>query len=173
MIEPVTVSRRIDAPADVLFGILADPRRHPEIDGSTLVREPDGEAKPLTVVGDIFAMRMHNDEMGDYVMASRITEYEPGRRIVWAPVMTRASRPEDLDMVGTPGGHLWGYELTPDGAGATVVTEIFDCSRSPEWLHKATKGGRTWIPAMTATLENLERLAKESDAFGRGLPEVS
>jgi hypothetical protein len=36
--RPVVVSRRIGAPASVIFPILADPGRHRELDGSGMVR---------------------------------------------------------------------------------------------------------------------------------------
>jgi uncharacterized protein YndB with AHSA1/START domain len=32
--RPVTASRRISAPAREIFRLLADPRRHPDLDGS-------------------------------------------------------------------------------------------------------------------------------------------
>lgn len=161
MTEPASVSRRINAPADVIFAILADPARHPEIDGSGMLRVPDGEQGTLSKTGDIFVMRMHNDRIGDYVMANFIVEYEPVRRIVWEPEMVRASSPEGQSRVGVRGGHRWGYELTPDGE-ATVVTEIADFSNALEWLREVSKNGEVWIPAMTASLENLDRLATRS-----------
>jgi hypothetical protein len=36
--QPVSVSRRIAAPAERLFAVLASPARHPSIDGSGMVR---------------------------------------------------------------------------------------------------------------------------------------
>lgn len=160
MNEPVSVSRRIDAPASVLFAILTDPARHLEIDGSGMLRGPDDEA-PLARVGDSFDMRMHNDDAGDYVMRNYVVEYEPGRRIAWEPGLAASPRPEDQSMVGGRMGQRWGYELTPDGA-ATVVTEIYDCTHAPEWLREGTRNGEMWIPAMRTSLENLERLAAAS-----------
>jgi uncharacterized protein YndB with AHSA1/START domain len=145
MTDSVAVSRRIAAPASDVFAILSDPARHPDIDGSGMLREP----------GDVFRMRMHNDKMGDYVMANYVVEYERNRRIGWEPEMSEASRPEDAAAVGTRAHHRWTYELTPDG-GETVVTEIFDCSLAPEWLRTAVKGGERWRHAMAISLENLE-----------------
>jgi hypothetical protein len=34
----------------------------------------------LSGVGDVFAMKMHNDEMGDYEMSNEVVEYELNRR---------------------------------------------------------------------------------------------
>lgn len=158
MNEPVSVSRRIDAPAEVLFGILADPARHPEIDGSGMVRGPEGDPQPLSTVGDAFEMRMHSDSVGGYRMLSRVVEYEPGRRIAWEPELTQSPRPEDQKLIGTRMGQRWGWELTPDGE-ATVVTEIYDVTRAPDWVRDGTQNGAQWIPAMTESLVNLERIA--------------
>jgi hypothetical protein len=36
--KPVSVSRRIEAPAGVIFALLAHPDRHPEFDGSEMLR---------------------------------------------------------------------------------------------------------------------------------------
>ena len=36
--KPVSVSRRIEAPADEIFKLLANPDSHPEFDGSGMLR---------------------------------------------------------------------------------------------------------------------------------------
>jgi hypothetical protein len=36
------------------------------------------------------------------------------------------------------------------------VTDIYDCSRAPEWLRNAVKGGERWRRAMTISLNDLE-----------------
>src|SRR5215469_13458874 len=92
--QPVSVSRRIAAPANVLFAVLADPARHGSIDGSGMV----GQALTTSLVsqaGDTFIMRMHNDEMGDYEITNHVIDYQPNQRIAWEPVLTAASRTED------------------------------------------------------------------------------
>jgi uncharacterized protein YndB with AHSA1/START domain len=102
--QPVSVSRRIDAPADVLFAVLADPARHPSIDGSGMV----GQALTTSVIsraGDTFTMRMHNEEMGGYEITNHVVDYQPSRRIAWEPVLTAASRPEDQDGIGDRSHH--------------------------------------------------------------------
>jgi hypothetical protein len=43
---------------------------------------------------------------------------------------------------------------------STLVTETYDCSRAPEWLRKAVKGGARWVASMTATLEKLDVLSR-------------
>lgn len=154
--QPVSVSRRISAPADVLFAVLADPARHRLIDGSGMV----GAAVTTSLIsqaGDMFTLRMHNDEMGDYEITNHVIGYQMDRRIAWEPVLTAASRPEDQAGIGDRAHHRWIYELTPDGPDATIVTETYDCTRAPEWLRRAVKNGQRWMPAMTTTLERLDQ----------------
>lgn len=155
---PVRVCRTISAPAEELFSLLARSGNHPLIDGSGMVRQSEPDVT-ISGIGDAFVMRMHNDEMGDYQITNHVTEFEPGRRISWEPVLTAASRPEDQADIGVPGHHRWTYELAPESTGTTVVTESYDCSRAPEWLRKAVRNGDRWTAAMTRSLENLEALA--------------
>jgi hypothetical protein len=157
--DPVSVSRTIEAPAGQLFGLLVHSANHPLIDGSGMLREAPSDVV-LSRVGDVFTMRMHNDEMGDYEMTNHVVEYELNRRIGWEPVLTAASRPEDQADLGGRGEHCWSYELTPVGPNSTLVTETYDCGRSPEWLRTAVKGGTRWIASMTTTLEKLDTLSR-------------
>jgi uncharacterized protein YndB with AHSA1/START domain len=158
MAEPsISVSRVIAAPAGRIFSFLARPAAHPDVDGSGMVRAAL-EEETISKVGDVFAMRMFNDEMGDYVMENRVVEFEPERCIVWEPVMRSIDKPDLQSDIGEPAHHQWGWQLEPMAAGGTRVTEFFDCSRSPDWLQQAVKGGERWRPEIEASLENLERL---------------
>jgi uncharacterized protein YndB with AHSA1/START domain len=156
---PVSVSRKIDVPAETLFAVLAQPANHPRIDGSGMVRESLDDVV-ISGVGDVFVMKMHNDEMGDYEMSNYVMEYEPDRRISWEPVMTASSREEDQADLGDRGEHRWAFQLTPLGPDATLVTESYDCSKAPDWLRKAVKGGTRWLASMTTTLEKLDTLSR-------------
>jgi uncharacterized protein YndB with AHSA1/START domain len=154
----VSVSRQIDASAERLFALLADSANHPLIDGSGMVREP-APAVRLSRTGDAFLMNMHHDEFGDYQMRNEVVEYETGRRLAWEPARVAAS-PEEQEEIGDPARYRWGYEFSPDGRGTTLVTETFDCSRSPDDLREAVQEGEGWRDAMTASLAKLELLAK-------------
>jgi uncharacterized protein YndB with AHSA1/START domain len=153
----VSVSRRIEVPAEQLFALVADSANHPLFDGSGMVRRP---APGVTVsgVGDAFVMDMHHDRFGDYQMRSEIIDYHQGRRLVWEPV--RVAGPDDEGDAPEPGRYRWGFEFSPDGAGATIVTESFDCTRSGPDLREAVKEGEGWRDAMTASLVKLELLAR-------------
>jgi len=157
----ISVSRDIAAPAGKIFAVLARPVAHPDVDGSGMLRTAAQDVV-ISQVGDVFVMNMFNDEMGDYVMENRVIEFEPDRRIVWEPVMRSIDKPEFQSGVGDPAHHLWGWHLEPLAAGRTRVTEFFDCSRSPDWLQEAVKGGERWRPEIEASLEKLERLVTGS-----------
>ena len=153
--EIVSESRRIAAPVDELFGVIADPARHPGFDGSGMLR--DGSANgAIFGVGDVFTMKMHNEEMGDYEITNHVVEFEMNSCIGWEPVLSGASRAEDAAVIGARLGHRWTFELEPDGPDATVVTEIYDCSRAPDWLRVAVDNGNRWIESMTTTLQKLD-----------------
>ncbi len=49
----------------------------------------------------------------------------------------------------------WSYQFTPVEGGSTLVTQTYDCTRSPEGLRQAVQGGERWRPGMTATMEKL------------------
>lgn len=89
--EPGAVSRRIEAPAGELFGILADPRRHLDMDGSGMLRGAASEGV-ISGVGDVFVMKMHYAQLGDYEMNNHVVEYEQDRRIGWEPRPGRGYR---------------------------------------------------------------------------------
>ena len=156
--EPVlSVSRDIDARAGELFAHLARPTDHLVIDGSGMLRGAD-DHQILSGVGDVFEMRMFNDLLGDYVIENHVVEFELDRRLAWEPVLKATDHPEARSMIGDSAHLRWGWELTPQPGGRTRVTEFYDLSRAPEWLHEATRDGEDWRPAMEASLANLARL---------------
>lgn len=155
--QPVRVSRRIGASAAEIFRVLADPACHVAIDGSGMLRGAVTSA-PLRGPGDVFVMRMYYEPHGDYEMNNHVVEYEQDRRIGWEPAAGRGHPEAPADGEGGRWGHRWSYELTPDGHGATIVTEIYDCSRAPEEERAGMAGGAVWIESMTATLERLDRV---------------
>ena len=115
------------APEDV-FAVLADPARHTEIDGSGMLRGAAGAGGPVAKVGDTFLMEMNQDGLGDYQMRSEIVDFEPGRRIVWAPALYPPHALRDKIGDVDASGHIWGWELEPTPTGGTRVTHIYDWS---------------------------------------------
>lgn len=127
--ESVSATTIIDSPADVIFGVLADPAKHAAIDGTGWVREPL-ESQPLTAAGQIFRMAMHHDNHpdGGYEMANRVQVFDPPSAISWEPGHDAGD--------GSPsfGGWVWRYDLAPVGPDKTRVTLTYDWSVVPESL---------------------------------------
>ncbi|WP_144124542.1 SRPBCC family protein [Catellatospora sichuanensis] len=151
----VRVSRRIDAPAAAIFRVLADPARHLALDGSGMLRGAVTQTA-VTGVGDVFVMRMYYSAHGDYEMDNHVVEFEQDRRISWEPVAGRGH--PDAAAPDARWGHRWSYQLLPDGPGATIVTESYDCSRAPEDERVSMDDGRIWIESMQDTLRRLDEL---------------
>jgi uncharacterized protein YndB with AHSA1/START domain len=122
------VSETVPASPDKVFALLADPARHTEIDGADMLRGFDSGQSPVTAVGDTFVMNMAQEGLGDYQMRSEVVDFEPNRRIVWAP----APYPPDVlsHLIGDldPSGHTWSWELEPTADGGTKVTHTYDWS---------------------------------------------
>lgn len=161
--QRVEVARRIPAPADTIFAIIATPDRQKEFDGSDMLRGSDVKTM-VSGVGDKFTMQMHR--LGrDYAMINYVVDFEFNRRIAWEPapgdVDTAGGDPEKI---GVPAGYQWGYILEPEGDSATRVTEFFDVGPAGVWILE--KEGGSWInghntvkESMDNTLELLERAA--------------
>jgi len=156
--QPVAVSRRICAPAHDIFQVLANPARHPDLDGSGSLRGAVSTTM-ISGIGDVFVMKMYFAHLGDYEMNNHVVEYEQDRRIAWEPEAGRG-HPATASDSSDPArwGQRWSYQLTPDGPDATVVTEIYDCSRAPEEERAGMDNGKVWIESMAKTLERLDEL---------------
>jgi uncharacterized protein YndB with AHSA1/START domain len=155
---PVAVSRRIGAPAAYVFAFLADPSRHRDLDGSGMVQGVVSD-EVITGVRQVFVMKMYFAALGHYEMNNHVVEFEANHRIGWEPEAGRGH--PDLGQPGSMGarwGHRWSFELVPDGPDATIVTEIYDCTRAPEAARASVDDGRVWIESMTKTLERLDEL---------------
>lgn len=127
----------VPAPAQDIFNLLADPRRHCEIDGSGSVKEAKVDAPARLSLNAKFTMNMR---IGlPYRMTNTVVEFEEGRLIGWRHF----------------GGHVWRYVLEPV-EGGTKVTEQFDwnTNRSPLFL-KLMKAVENNSVSIQRTLENL------------------
>ena len=133
----------IDAPAQQIFEILADPSQHAAIDGSGTVRGRISGPTRLSL-GARFGMGMRI--VLPYRIRNTVVEFEDGRQIAWRHV----------------GGHRWRYELRPvpsdDGTAAprTEVVETFDgtTARVPAALNLMS----AYDNNQTAILKTLVRL---------------
>lgn len=107
---PRQVSRSVEvnAPAAELYAMVADPRRHHEVDGSGTVRTNVTSPTELTV-GSRFSTRMKMFGI-PYRITSTVTALKPGELVEWRH----------------PFGHHWRWEFEPLSPTLTRVTETFD-----------------------------------------------
>jgi len=105
--ESISATETIDAPAEVIFALLADPAKHAAIDGTGWVREPL-DREPLTAAGQIFRMAMYhaNHPDGGYQIANRVRVLDWPNAISWEPGYHTGDG--NLSF----GGWVWRYDLT-------------------------------------------------------------
>lgn len=97
----------IDAPAKAIFDLLADPRRHPDFDGSGTVKG-SVTGPPRLFLGARFGMGMNIKV--NYRVVNTVHEFVDDEVIAWSHFS----------------GHRWRYELLALPDGRTRVTETFD-----------------------------------------------
>ncbi|MGH3621397.1 MAG: SRPBCC family protein [Sciscionella sp.] len=137
----VSATKTINAPAEKIFDILADPDRHSLIDGSGTVRGKRGGGSSRLELGSEFGMDMR---MGvPYRIINKVVEFDENRLITWRHF----------------GGHRWRWELRPVGENATEVTETFDWSTAPAGpLYVLAGFPKRNLKAMRETLRRLEKV---------------
>ena len=133
----VSRSTIVPAPAQMIFDLLADPRRHGEIDGSGSIQSAQIDAPERLSLDATFGMQM---KIGvRYKITNTVVEFEEGKTIAWRHF----------------GGHIWRYILEPVDGG-TKVTEQFDWNKSKSPLIlKLRKSPQENAKAIEKTLENL------------------
>ncbi|MCC5949023.1 MAG: SRPBCC family protein [Nitriliruptoraceae bacterium] len=145
----VSATRVIAADRQALFDIVADPSKHPVIDGSGTVTaaRPDGLPERLAM-DTRFGMDMKQGAA--YKITNTVVEFEEGERLAWRHFS----------------GHRWRYEFR-DVEGGTEVTETFDWStaklKKPLEIAGFPEKNRK---GMEATLVRLEQLATTGTVDG-------
>jgi hypothetical protein len=115
---PKQISRSVEvnAPASELFAIVADPRRHRELDGSGLVRDNVRGPERLGP-GARFSTNMR---LGlPYRITSTVTAFKPDQLIEWSH----------------PFGHRWRWEFAAETPTTTRITETFDYREAAPLTH--------------------------------------
>ena len=147
--DVVSVERVIPAPPERIFDLLADPERHPEIDGSGTVKRTRGGGSERLKLGSRFGMSMRAGV--PYAMESHVVEFDEPRRIAW---QTRG--PTRFGRMF--GGRIWRYELEPADSG-TLVRESWDISQESALTRPGIRMmASTTKKNMEATLERIEKL---------------
>jgi hypothetical protein len=123
----------INKPASELFDFISNPKNHPKIDGSKMVRGKAYGPKRLSM-NSWFVMRQLRLGKIPYLMPNKVVELEEGKLIAW-----RNASPS-----------RWRYEFVAQSAGSTQVTQYLDCSQTPS---KLAKSEMSWAAkAMAKTL---------------------
>jgi hypothetical protein len=124
--DSVSATTVIDASAEAIFAVLADPAKHAAIDGTGWVRE-NLDGMPITAVGQIFRMSMYHAKHpdGNYQMANMVLVFDPPSAISWRPGRVVG------DGTHESGGWTWRYDLTSAEPSGTTVTLTYDWSAVP------------------------------------------
>ena len=149
MSDDAQVSDTIDvqAPPEVVFAILADPRQHSRIDGSGSVGAVIAAPDRITAKGQTFTVRMKLFGV-PYLISNRVVEFEAGRTIAWRHFTA----------------NRWRYELTPTADGGTQVTETFDMSRADAVTTAVVRAAKFPERNREGIAGSLERLKKAAEA---------
>jgi hypothetical protein len=136
----ITRTAFVKAPPGVIFELLADPRRHGEIDGSGTIQNARLNAPARLSLGSTFGMDM---KMGvPYRIVNTVVEFEENKQIGWRHI----------------GGHIWRYILEPV-EGGTQVTEQFDpTTAKSQLILKLSKAETKNAKSIEKTLNNLQEL---------------
>jgi uncharacterized protein YndB with AHSA1/START domain len=144
----VQASREIDAPADRIFELIADPSEQPRWDGNDNLAEAE-PGQRIRAVGEVFATTL---TIGA-IRKNHVVELVEGRRIAWRP-----SEPGK-----EPPGHLWRWELEPLDDGRTRVTHTYDWTELTDEKRFA-RARATTADKLQASLDRLAVIAeRESD----------
>lgn len=151
--ERVEVTRRIAAPADVIYAVVSSPAGHVKIDASGMLVAPVDASVP-SAAGDSFEMSMDRRPLGDlpgvtdYTVCVTVTAIEAGRLFEWG--VSPVGRP--------PHGYVYGYSLVPVDDSTTDVTSYFDWSGLSPSRKERESHIYPLIPVETlaASLERLE-----------------
>jgi polyketide cyclase/dehydrase/lipid transport protein len=140
----VSESKVIAADPQSLFDIVADPARHPELDGSGSVLESRTGGPERLTLGAKFGMDM---KLGaPYKITNTVVEFDEPTRLAWRHF----------------NGHVWRYTFEPVDGG-TRVTEEWDARPAKNRFFLKLAGFPQRNRAgIKATLENLARLAAHS-----------
>lgn len=133
----------INAPAKTIFDLLADPRRHREIDGTRTITGIISGPERLSL-GAKFGMRMH---LGiRYRIMNTVVEFEEDKLIAWRHL----------------GRWRWRYELRSISPTETEVTETFDGTTSISQLWLNFRKAYPWVQmAVAKSLVRVKEIAEK------------
>lgn len=145
-VRVASASRTIMAPAQQVFAVLAEPRSHSQIDGNDNVASA-ADGQRVGAVGDVFASILTKTGV---IRENHVVEFVEGLRIAWRPAEPGKAPP----------GHLWRWELEPQG-DRTVVTHTYDWTALTD-EDRFARARATQEPQLRASLDRLADLVEGS-----------
>lgn len=124
----------INAPAHLIFNLLANPSSHQLFDGSGTVRNAVSGPDRL-FLGAQFGMAMKIKV--PYRIKNTVIAFEENKKISWCHLMKWS----------------WSYELQAVSSNQTIVTELFDASTIPAFA-------KWWLKKTGAMAHNPKWMAK-------------
>jgi uncharacterized protein YndB with AHSA1/START domain len=141
----VAATATVHAPVNRIFDLLADPAKHPLIDGSGTVRAARTTGPARLELGSTFGMDMRQGL--SYKVTNKVVEYEENALIAWRHLA----------------GHRWRWELTPVDENTTEIVETFDWSTAPMgFLYPVIGFPERNLKGMRETLRRLETVVAEN-----------
>jgi uncharacterized protein YndB with AHSA1/START domain len=144
--QVVSASREIEAGADLIFELIADPSQQPRWDGNDNLAEAE-PGQRVRSVGDIFTMR----NISGLIRENHVVEFDEASRIAWLP----------SELGRQPPGHLWRWELEPLDETRTRVTHTYDWSQLTD-ESRLPRARRTTPDKLQASLDRLAGIAERT-----------
>lgn len=147
-IGPIRVQRVINAPADDLWALFANPHRHPDLDGNGVARLESGSTygPQRLQAGDTFGVHMRKGAF-TYYMNLLCLQSRPGQEVAWKSL--------------APAFWRWRFKaLDPDHT--LVVGEWVPTSRWMAPVFAALDVMHANHRGLTGTLNRLEEIVAES-----------
>ena len=131
-----TTERLINAPAERIFAVLADPSQHCVIDGSGTVKTHALRARPAVARSQV----RHGDaSLVPYPIMNTVVEFEEGRRIAWQHIAH----------------DVWRYELEPRDGGTLCARPSTGRTVAAGKLLESMGTPKQNLASMEKTLERL------------------
>jgi uncharacterized protein YndB with AHSA1/START domain len=144
-LKVVSTEIDVEAPAEAVFELIADPGRQPEWDGNdNLGSAPEGQR--VRGSGGSFVTTLTKGVDRE----NHIVDFAEGRLIAWKP----------SEVGGESFGQKWWvWEIEPTGEGACLVRHTYDWTqlRDPQRLSRAQA---TTVANLLASLKRLKQLAE-------------
>lgn len=144
----ISVQQEISLPAADIFKLLADPARHPQIDGNDNLAHAD-QGQRIARVGQSFTVETTSGKQ----RVNEVVEFEEGRLIAWKPAPVGEVAP----------GHLWRWELETVDDITTVVRHTYDWSELTD-ESRFERARQNTEEALGRSIANLGELATGLDA---------